>query len=332
MRRNNAVFCMMRSENAAIFGAMVRSIAWNSGSLMVPLQTLYSANTRDAVRPARSWAAMVLSKVGGAGSDAMLSISARFSRMAASSAGSKCATRISSNGGTPPYGPRHSRRRGFVEVLMAGSSVERWSATLKLGAARARRHPRRSAQLRGSGHALPAVVRPLVQEPFGRGMFSLRTLLRVADADGDPIHPKLDGLGTERLRRRIGLRRPSGAIARGDVCGIDEIQPLAGTRHGWPRFVHQAGEQLDRVAGRHREWLVDIGMRSRPRTLRPKRRCDRQRGDGEEAQTTNHAHEERIIRAAGIAPLAAMMRAPSALRIKSRNRATADGGSTRVIR
>jgi len=45
---------------------------------------------------------MVFSKVGGAGSFATLSISARASVIAASSAGLNCSTLTLSNGGTPP--------------------------------------------------------------------------------------------------------------------------------------------------------------------------------------------------------------------------------------
>src|SRR5688572_1415213 len=50
-------------------------------------------------------ASMVLANVGGAGSFAILSISARFCCIAASRAGSNSATTTLSNGGTPPYDP-----------------------------------------------------------------------------------------------------------------------------------------------------------------------------------------------------------------------------------
>src|SRR5436190_14594689 len=65
---------------------------------------------------------MVLSKVGGAGSFAILSISVRFSAIADSSAGLKYSTLTLSNGGTPPKGPCHVASKGFgsaAELLAA---------------------------------------------------------------------------------------------------------------------------------------------------------------------------------------------------------------------
>src|ERR1700723_2986132 len=72
------------------------------------------ALTRLKVCPVRSSAAMVLPKAGAAGFRVMRSISARFSVMAASSAGLKSATRTWSKGGTPPAGPTQSASRGFA--------------------------------------------------------------------------------------------------------------------------------------------------------------------------------------------------------------------------
>src|SRR5450432_363705 len=60
---------------------------------------------------------MTLSKVGGAGSAAMRSISARCSCIAASSAGPKCSTFTWSKGGTPPCGPPQRESRGFAMAL-----------------------------------------------------------------------------------------------------------------------------------------------------------------------------------------------------------------------
>ncbi len=69
--------------------------------------------------PARSSAASVFSKVAGAGLPAMRSTSARFSAMAASSAGWKCSTRTRSKGGMPPYGPVHAASSGLAAGLCA---------------------------------------------------------------------------------------------------------------------------------------------------------------------------------------------------------------------
>src|SRR5688572_15044553 len=60
---------------------------------------------------------MVFSKVGASVLAVMRSISARFSFIAASSAGLKSATFTLSNGGIPPYGPSHF----WVSVL--GSAI-----------------------------------------------------------------------------------------------------------------------------------------------------------------------------------------------------------------
>src|SRR5215472_1171448 len=57
---------------------------------------------------------MVFSKVAGAGSAAMRSISARFSSIAVSSAGLMSATLNRPNGGTPPQGPDHGASSGFL--------------------------------------------------------------------------------------------------------------------------------------------------------------------------------------------------------------------------
>ena len=96
---------MIWSLKAASFGAISLSIACTSPSLMVPVWTPYTAVTRSRVSPVRSIAAMVLSKVGAAGFLAMPSISARFSAIAASSAGPRSLTLNRPNGGTPPHGP-----------------------------------------------------------------------------------------------------------------------------------------------------------------------------------------------------------------------------------
>src|SRR5436190_2824337 len=69
--------------------------------------------TRSKVRPAVSSGTIVFAKVGAAGSFAILSMSARFSAIATSSAGLNDATWTLSKGGTPPYGPAHSASSGL---------------------------------------------------------------------------------------------------------------------------------------------------------------------------------------------------------------------------
>src|SRR4029079_4807731 len=64
-----------------------------------------------------SIAAMVFSKVAGAGSFAIASISARRSAMASSRPGLKCSTRTSSKGGKPPKAPGQERVSGFCMTV-----------------------------------------------------------------------------------------------------------------------------------------------------------------------------------------------------------------------
>jgi hypothetical protein len=102
MRANSSSFWKIRSEKAASLGAISRSTAWNSGVFIVELQTPKTLSARSSVRPVPSSAAMVFSKVAGAGFVAIFSISASCSAMAVSSAGCIWATSTRSNGGTPP--------------------------------------------------------------------------------------------------------------------------------------------------------------------------------------------------------------------------------------
>ena len=78
---------------------MARSIASSSSFVSAPARLKNSLATRSSVRPLRSMASIVLAKVGGAGSAAMASISARASFSAASKAGSKCRGAMRSKGG-----------------------------------------------------------------------------------------------------------------------------------------------------------------------------------------------------------------------------------------
>src|SRR5258708_536240 len=66
---------------------------------------------------------MVLSKVGAAGSLAIRSISARFSAMAAPSAGLRSATLKRPKGGTPPHGPVHGSMSGLAGAAACGGAA-----------------------------------------------------------------------------------------------------------------------------------------------------------------------------------------------------------------
>src|SRR5438270_13388487 len=68
-------------------------------------------------------AAIVLSKLGAASAAAMRSISARFSAMAASSAGLMSVALKCPNGGTPPHGPVYGASRGFIAELASFDPV-----------------------------------------------------------------------------------------------------------------------------------------------------------------------------------------------------------------
>src|SRR5277367_309992 len=74
------------------------------------------ALTRLKVCPLRSKATIVFSKLGAAGFWAALLISARFSAMAACSAGLKSATLTLSKGGTPPAGPVQGLSSGLTFI------------------------------------------------------------------------------------------------------------------------------------------------------------------------------------------------------------------------
>ena len=102
MRAKSFSFWVILSWKAASLGAISRSTAWNSGVLIVLLNTPYGVVARSRVRPVRSRATIVFSKVGGAGSAAIASISLSCSAIAASRAGWKCSTLTWSKGGTPP--------------------------------------------------------------------------------------------------------------------------------------------------------------------------------------------------------------------------------------
>ena len=114
----------MRSRNAASFGAISVSTAWNSGVFIDELHTPYTPTTCSSSRSDRSRAARVFSKVAGAGSAVIRSMAASWAAMPASRAGSNCSTFTWSKGGTPPKGPVHGARRGFC-----GAAAERSTAT-----------------------------------------------------------------------------------------------------------------------------------------------------------------------------------------------------------
>src|SRR5262252_3983668 len=77
-------------------------------------------STLSKVLPATSRAAMVFSNVGAAAESAMEAISARLRFIASSKAGLMSSTFTCENGGTPPYGPFHSGKRGLGASAVAG--------------------------------------------------------------------------------------------------------------------------------------------------------------------------------------------------------------------
>src|SRR5258708_35919553 len=68
-------------------------------------------------------ATIVFAKVGADLSFAILSISARFSDMAAASAGLKYSTLTRSNGGTPPYGPSQLASSGLGSADLSAKAT-----------------------------------------------------------------------------------------------------------------------------------------------------------------------------------------------------------------
>ncbi len=94
--------------------------------------------TRSRARPERSRPAIVFSKVGGAGSPATLSISARASAIAVSSAGLKSSTLTFSNGGTPPVGAAPGGEQRALQFGLGGGRGQGRSRGNERGQSRAR--------------------------------------------------------------------------------------------------------------------------------------------------------------------------------------------------
>src|ERR1051326_51716 len=113
MRLKSGSFCVILSPNSESFGALSSSTGWKSSELIVELQMPKIVPTRSSVRPDFSSAAIVFWNVGGSGLLAVPSVSARFSALAAASAGWNSETLTLSNGGMPPSGPVHGASRGF---------------------------------------------------------------------------------------------------------------------------------------------------------------------------------------------------------------------------
>ena len=94
---------------------MSRSIACNSSLVAAPARLKKTLATLSRLRPLRSSASIVLAKVGGAGSAATASISARAALSAASNAGGKWRGSMRSNGGAS-NGPVQGSRSGLPSI------------------------------------------------------------------------------------------------------------------------------------------------------------------------------------------------------------------------
>ena len=92
-------------------------------------------------------------------------------------------------------------------------------------------------------------------------MLALRTLLRVADANGQMPHPQLDRLATQRLGCPISLRASAFRVRCGNAGRVDEVQSLARGTSGGRTIIHESDEQLHRVAIGDGKRLVHIRIR-----------------------------------------------------------------------
>jgi hypothetical protein len=99
----------------ALRGAISRSIAWSASFVSAEVRFQKTEDTRSSSSPERSWASMVLAKVGGSGSAATASISAAWRAKASSKAGVKCSGAISAKGGMPK-GVVQAASSGFVVI------------------------------------------------------------------------------------------------------------------------------------------------------------------------------------------------------------------------
>ena len=81
-RANSAALVLILFQCRAICGEISRSISSSASLEWAPVRRWNTSPTRASVRPASSSAAMVLSKLGGAGSAVMAAISASWSASA----------------------------------------------------------------------------------------------------------------------------------------------------------------------------------------------------------------------------------------------------------
>ena len=134
MRANSFWFCTILSLNACSRGDISVSIFCISSSFIVEVKMPKMLLARSSGRPPRSIAAMVLSKSGGRGSAAILSMSARPSVMPLSSAVRRSAVLNLPNGGTPPHGPSHESSSGLAATGCRSftnlSAKRSWSCVL----------------------------------------------------------------------------------------------------------------------------------------------------------------------------------------------------------
>lgn len=113
MRPNSASSSRIACSCAASFGASSRSASCSPGEVSEAARLWNTEAIRRYDRPLASSAATVFAKVGGAGFAAIAAISPRWSRIAASSAGAKCAGAMRPNGGRP-YGAVQGSSSGLA--------------------------------------------------------------------------------------------------------------------------------------------------------------------------------------------------------------------------
>ena len=99
MRANSAGSSRIASACAASSGATSASTARMPSVLDDAASTKNTAETRRSTSPERSRATSVFSNVGGAGSAAIASTSARWRAMPSTNAGRKCSSRMAEKSG-----------------------------------------------------------------------------------------------------------------------------------------------------------------------------------------------------------------------------------------
>src|SRR6056297_787456 len=205
IRAYSALLPYSSDDHAARRGANSRCNSCRAGLLSAPATVKNTDSTRSSARPESSSASTVLAKPGGSGLSAIAATSSRARPSAASKAGAKSASPISSKGARPK-GLFHSASSGLV------ISVSLLAADRAIGAAGERDLAALAVERVVDQHLAPERrARP------GDDLDGLGSHHRPHYAGQRPQHPRL---GTGRREARRGCLGKDAFIARRTVRGV----------------------------------------------------------------------------------------------------------------